>query len=390
MVKGSRVTITKNHAVATGHHLRWSNANGNYAYKKNRVAMHTLAVERIERQNSEQKMVSVVVTNYNYGHFLADAIDSVLHQDHASIEIIVVDDASTDDSRHVLSAYLDRVQVAWQTQNLGQISAYNRGFGMASGDIVIFLDADDRLKSGAIAEIVQAFAGERVVKVHWRADLVDVAGQATGAHVPAKLVAGDMSKLIVDKGILYPSSPGSANAYLASALKQIMPLPTDSAEKHGADFYTIYGIALLGKVAIAGDGRALSDYRLHSRTDRAVLSFGNAAQGYRETERMGLRSQTFQRWVAGWSEQRISVTLALTEFSIEKNSFANSIFAQAGYWSGLKVGMGGLKTLVRSIRHRPGCALEKLALTTIILAILVLPRPAGLPIAKYLCDPSSR
>ncbi|MGH6648080.1 glycosyltransferase family 2 protein [Aquabacterium sp.] len=334
--------------------------------------------------------VSVVVTNYNYGHFLAEALDSVLSQQPPPFEVIVVDDASTDDSREVLARYAGQVQVLWQASNEGQISAYNLGFAATRGDIVIFLDADDRLKPGALREIAAVFAQQDVVKVHWRVDLVDAAGKAAGAQVPAKLVAGNMARLLTRKGIMYPSSPGSANAYLASTLRQIMPLPTDSAEKHGADFYTIYGSALLGQVGVAGGGRALSDYRLHQASDAHSLGFGNAARGYRESERMSLRSAAFTTWVARWSCQRIVIKRPLTEFSIEKNSFANGIFGQAGYWHGVQAGLEGLRPLFRSIRHRPGHMSEKLLLAGLMLAILVLPRPAGLPIAKYLCDPSSR
>jgi hypothetical protein len=336
------------------------------------------------------RLVSVVISNYNYARFLAESIDSVLSQKYPALEVIVVDDASTDNSRQVLEAYQGRVQMVLKLQNEGQIGAYNTGFKLVTGEIVIFLDADDRLQPGSLPQIVDAFE-HGVTKVHWRAGLVDVNGQPTGAQVPAKLVAGDMAALIAQRGILYPSAPGSANAYLASALRQIMPLPTDAAEKHGADFYAIYGVSLLGRVAVAGQGRVLSDYRIHrAASDPSSLSFGNAAQDYREGDRQELRSQVFQRWVAGWSHQRIQIERSLTEFSIEKNTFSHAVFGQTGYWSGLSVGMGRFRKMVRCIRYRPGAAPEKMILTMMVLAILVLPRPAGLPIAKFLCDPSSR
>lgn len=354
-----------------------------------------LVMEASARKNmndvDDYKLVSVVISNYNYGHFLAGAIDSILSQSYPAIEVIVVDDASTDHSGQILNDYLGRVKVVQQPDNQGQISAYNHGFALATGEIVIFLDADDQFRPGAIAKIVSTFAEDKdIVKVHWRARLVDASGRPTGSHVPSKLVAGDMSRLIVQNGIMYPSPPGSANAYLACALSRIMPLPTDSPEKHGADFYTIYGIALLGKIAIAGHGEELSDYRLHQAPHPTVLGFGNAAQGYREDERMGLRSLTFQRWVSRWSAQQIRIAKPLTEFSIEKNSFVNSIFNESRYLAGVKAGLAHIGSLLRSIRYRPGGFSEKLALTSMMLVILVLPRKAGRPMAKYICDPASR
>ena len=57
----------------------------------------------------EKPLVSVVVNNYNYGRFLAEAIDSALRQTYSPIEVLVVDDGSTDDSRDVIASYGARV-----------------------------------------------------------------------------------------------------------------------------------------------------------------------------------------------------------------------------------------------------------------------------------------
>lgn len=88
-------------------------------------------------------MVSVVIPCYNQGRFLGEAIDSVLAQTHRSVEIIVVDDGSTDDTSVVARRY-DGVRCFSQA-NQGQGAARNLGLTHVTGEYVVFLDADDRL-----------------------------------------------------------------------------------------------------------------------------------------------------------------------------------------------------------------------------------------------------
>lgn len=90
----------------------------------------------------EKPLVSILINNYNYGHFLSDAVDSALNQSYSNIEIIVVDDGSTDDSREVIATYRQNIKFVLK-ENGGQASALNRGFAESSGEILCFLDADD-------------------------------------------------------------------------------------------------------------------------------------------------------------------------------------------------------------------------------------------------------
>lgn len=87
-------------------------------------------------------LTSVVVTNYNYGRFLSQALDSVLAQSYPHIEVVVVDDGSNDNSLDVLRTYGSRVRVIPQ-QNRGVSEARNRGIRESRGELVAFLDADD-------------------------------------------------------------------------------------------------------------------------------------------------------------------------------------------------------------------------------------------------------
>jgi glycosyltransferase involved in cell wall biosynthesis len=101
-------------------------------------------------------LVSILINNYNYGRFLAEAIDSALAQNYARCEVIVVDDGSTDNSREIIASYGDRI-IPILKENGGQASAFNAGFAASRGSIICFLDSDDIFLPEKATEIVKAF-----------------------------------------------------------------------------------------------------------------------------------------------------------------------------------------------------------------------------------------
>lgn len=103
-----------------------------------------------------QPLASILINNYNYGRYLADAIDSALGQTYPNTEVIVVDDGSTDHSRDVIQQYGDRI-IAVFKENGGQASALNAGFAASRGEIIFLLDADDAFLPEKVAEVVQHF-----------------------------------------------------------------------------------------------------------------------------------------------------------------------------------------------------------------------------------------
>ena len=87
-------------------------------------------------------LVSVIIPTYNRARLLPGAISSVLGQTHSRIELIIVDDGSTDETSEVLEQYGDRIRVLRQA-NAGPAIARNRGIALATGGIIAFLDSDD-------------------------------------------------------------------------------------------------------------------------------------------------------------------------------------------------------------------------------------------------------
>jgi glycosyltransferase involved in cell wall biosynthesis len=88
--------------------------------------------------------VSIVIPAYNYAHYLPLAVDSALAQTHSPVEVMVIDDGSSDNTPEVMGAYGDRV-VYIRQENRGLSGTRNRGLQEAKYDRLVFLDADDML-----------------------------------------------------------------------------------------------------------------------------------------------------------------------------------------------------------------------------------------------------
>lgn len=216
-------------------------------------------------------VVSVVVTNHNYGRFLAECLESALAQTHEAVEIVVVDDASTDDSAEVLRAFGSRVRVLFETCG-GQAGAANAGLAASTGDVVIFLDADDVLLPSAAARAAAVLATPDAVKVHWPVETMDVSGKLLGGRLPLDpLPAGDLRAHLLEVGpgaVSFP--PTSGNAWTRAFLSRVMPIPVDRY-RFGLDTY-LAGLAPLYGLVDA-DGVCHSRYRLHPASNWSALSF---------------------------------------------------------------------------------------------------------------------
>src|SRR5215831_9104653 len=93
-------------------------------------------------------LVSIIIPCYNQAHFLSDAIDSARRQTHSRIEILVIDDGSSDNTSEVAASYRDVYCIRQANQGLS--AARNAGLRASKGSLLVFLDADDRLLPNAI------------------------------------------------------------------------------------------------------------------------------------------------------------------------------------------------------------------------------------------------
>lgn len=122
------------------------------------------ARDQVRSQEQDQvcePLVSVIIPCYNQAHFLSEALESVLDQGYSRIEIFVIDDGSTDNTRQIAERYPE-VQYRRQA-NQGAAAARNTGIAESRGDLLVFLDADDRLFAWAVETGVKALGGDRMI-----------------------------------------------------------------------------------------------------------------------------------------------------------------------------------------------------------------------------------
>ena len=217
-------------------------------------------------------MVSILINNYNYARFLPHAIESALAQTYPAVEVIVVDDGSTDKSREVMRGFGDRIMPIFKP-NGGQASAMNVGFAQAQGTYVIFLDADDVLMPDAAQYVVDTFtAHPELSKLMYRMKVIDADGEATGAMKPfSRPPTGDLQQQMIH----FPGDamwlPTSGNAFSARVLRQVLPMP-EPPFVTCADFYLCHVVGLYGQVGFLEQVGA--GYRLHGTNNYEVVTRG--------------------------------------------------------------------------------------------------------------------
>jgi glycosyltransferase involved in cell wall biosynthesis len=222
---------------------------------------------------SERPLVSIIVDNYNCDRYLGQAIDSALHQTFQPVEVIVVDDGSTDDSRAIIQEYDGRILPVFK-QNGGQASAFNAGFACSQGEVVIFLDADDVLFPDTVEKVVQALRDHPdISKIQYRLEVIDERGERTGLLKPRidqQLPNGDLKRNV----LAFPDDllwqPTSGNAFPAWVLSRIFPMPEEEY-RICADYYLSNLSPLFGLVKSIQS--PCGGYRIHSANRHHTSQF---------------------------------------------------------------------------------------------------------------------
>jgi glycosyltransferase involved in cell wall biosynthesis len=216
-----------------------------------------MSADAVHRRGS---LATVVIVNCNYEKFVAAAIDSALEQAYQPLEVIVVDDGSTDGSRRIISAYGERIRTIFQT-NSGQGAAYNAGWSAARGEFVLFLDSDDALMKDAMTKIAAAFQRSDAVKVQFYLQQADRDLNPLGHLLPSyNFTRIEPRDQIANYGY-YVSPPASGNAFRKRFLDDIMPIENEGLYRIAADGYTTGLAGLAGSIASIPE--ALGYYRIH-------------------------------------------------------------------------------------------------------------------------------
>lgn len=163
-------------------------------------------------------LVSIITPSYNQSHFLEETVQSVISQDYANLEYIIVDGGSTDGSVEIIQQYADRIDWWVSEPDRGQTEAINKGFKKANGEILAWLNSDDTYLPGAVSEAVTYLQNHPDSgMVYGDANLISAEGNLLGKF-PARQT--DYPRL--RRG--YVHIPQQASFFRTKLWKQVGPL----------------------------------------------------------------------------------------------------------------------------------------------------------------------
>lgn len=211
--------------------------------------------------SGNRPLVSVIIDNYNYSQFLHDCVKSVLNQTYENIEIIIVDDGSTDGSRDIiasLAAENGNIRAIYK-ENGGQASAFNAGFAESRGEIICFLDSDD---------LFSPEKAERIAEYHMKGyDYIYTDMQ--GIDGSGNRIEDGLKRFHYDGHCLFPvyylsKYPGNISSTISVTRgfgKKIFPLPYEESWRIQADDCIVFQAGMMTRTKYLG--KKLTLYRLH-------------------------------------------------------------------------------------------------------------------------------
>jgi glycosyltransferase involved in cell wall biosynthesis len=218
----------------------------------------------------EKPLVSVVLCSYNGSQYLAEQIDSILRQDYRPLELIISDDASTDNTRDVLKQYETNpaVRIFYQEKNIGLTLNFAFAAAKANGQLIAFSDQDDIWMENKITKLVAAIGDGPLV--YSDSLLVDEQGKSMDRKLSdlKRMYTGNDSRGY----ILYSCVWGHGMLIIRKLLEQSLPMPEQVHHDIWIAFLAFQngGIKYLDEV--------LTHYRQHSHSTSQTLPEKNSAR----------------------------------------------------------------------------------------------------------------
>ena len=320
--------------------------------------------------------LSIIITNYNYAGYVADAIESALAVSWDDVEVIVVDDGSTDGSLGIINGYVGRVKIH-TGRNSGQLVAANRGFAASTGDFIIFLDSDDVLPTGVAKAIDQTY-GPSTSKVQFQMQRMDHLGRRYGAAFPTYRPVPSPAQIRswMTKTSAYPTPPGSGNAYARWFLDEVFPL--DSSTGDFADSACLAAAPFFGEVMSCPD--VIIGYRQHDRNDSDLLA--GADRFSREISRARARWIFAQRLATSGSsrvdERPLFKSRELLQFRVASRRVTGSTSGLPGDGVGRQL----VDAILAPLRPGPETLRHRLLVSSWCLATLLAPKPVAMRLLR--------
>ena len=167
-------------------------------------AQSTPRESEITQKPADDQLVSVVIASYNTEKYLGQSIESVLNQSYQNLELIVVDDGSTDATSELIEPYRSDSRLRYVYQdNAGQSNARNQGVRLAKGDLIAFNDADDIWYPSKLEKQVPVMArSENVALVYTGRDRIDSEGNPIEHRLPTQYRGANLCERLFERNFV--------------------------------------------------------------------------------------------------------------------------------------------------------------------------------------------
>lgn len=180
-------------------------------------------------QNQSIPLVSIITPSFNQGQFIEETILSVLNQTYQNIQYIVVDGGSTDNSMEVVNKYKDRINIIIHEKDKGQTDAINKGFKLAKGELVGWINSDDILYLHCVEKIVELYLSNPKGAIFYgsKSNFIDDTGVAIKLNqleIPDLKYLLNKNYSVIQQGSFYSTELVKKNNYLDENLNYCMDL----------------------------------------------------------------------------------------------------------------------------------------------------------------------
>lgn len=320
--------------------------------------------------------LAIIIPCFNYARYVGRAIESVVSQGRHDIELLVIDDGSTDDSWQVIRGY--GLAKAYRVPNGGPLKACLVAARHTEAGFILVLDADDELKPGSLDRIIPLLTPE-VAKLQFTLSLIDRDGQVFGD--PAPKLQDFRSRLPLMQEIRvtgsYTNPPTSGNVFR----RDVFDLLQEVDYECYVDGVTLFAAPFLGEVVSLSD--QLGSYRLHGSNASGVGAKPNAGKIHTEMLRFVARLNHLRRVL---DDRGLAQDIPPAEDTFFHRERSLYLAIAEGRRPSVSQVIGVLATL----RRQPMPIKRKTALAVLALASLALPPRRAAPLLAYRLSPGAR
>ncbi len=209
-------------------------------------------------ESQTKPLISVVMATYNGSRFLAEQLDSILAQTYEPMELVIVDDRSSDNTFAILETYAARfrnIRIEQNQDTLGYVKNFEKGMSLAGGDYIALSDQDDIWHPEKLSILIQALGNQELI--YSDSDLVDEKGMSLG-----KKMSDIRNQITYTSCLMYTIgawAPGHAMLFRKELFKRCLPFP--DLVTH--DFWL--GFIAAGKGTVLYYPNPLVSYRQHTQ-----------------------------------------------------------------------------------------------------------------------------